>query len=130
MSKTGIIKHFNLASLEMRTLEKQIAEVFDPSPVSLSCMLCRQSFISEAECELACPDCVTESQISCIEGVLEDEGIDLDTVGDFGEYDGEDISPLGEFYYGPITYDGPKLRCTPEQNRLLLELKALLNGKL
>ncbi len=130
MRETGLIKHFYLASLATRTLEKQIAEVFDPSPVSLDCALCKKSFCTDAECELICPDCRNDYEITCLEELLETEGIDLDSVGEFCETDGEDLSPLGEFYFGKTTYDGPEYRCTPKHNELLLELKKLKGGRL
>lgn len=90
------------------SLEKQIAEVFNPRPLYW--------------CGCECAHCL---RIEEIETILVAEGVDLDSVGEFGEQDGEELSPLGEFYHGPITSEGPRFRCTPEQNRLLLELKTL-----
>lgn len=135
------------------SLEKQIVEVFDPSSITplsktvAEWRLHRKKLLAGttardicgwSECERLiygpdpwCPECRPLVLADEIERrLLELHGIDPDCVGEFCETDGEELSPIGEFYHGPITYDGPKYRCTDEQNELLRQLKALNGGRL
>lgn len=87
------------------SLEKQIAEVFDPAPVDRDAEIC---------------------------ALLEASGIaDLDTVGEFLDPSCTERSPIGEFYWGRIIpFEGPEYICDDGQNELILELKKLRGGHL